>query len=165
MLDKVYTRKDIDKAFEMYYDMKQRSLKSLSVFTGIDIDTLVQWSEQYNWNKMCKDKDHRASDDCLSRMKRMAIKQLDSLENMIDKVNAGSVTDTFEVAKVHSVMNETRTSLLKERQYEDELASKSSTKDNSQTLSKLDGLRKDMQSLGISGINFNDSKSILDGDD
>lgn len=160
-----YTRKDIDDAFLVYYDMKVRNLGSLSTLTGIDVATLAEWSETYNWPKKLKETDNRISEDCFSRMKRMAIKQLDSLDDMLSDVASGKIDDTFAIAKVHSVMNETRSSFIKERQYEDEKAARNTTKDNSETLNKLDGLRKDMQSLGINGISFDDSKSILDGDE
>lgn len=162
---KEYTKDDIDRVFDMYYDMKCRSIIGLSTLTGISVKQLETWNRDYKWAEELRRRDYHYSRDTYSRIRRLTAKQNDVIEDQLDLAVQGRITDIHRIAKLITAVNDTRNSLLKERQYDDLQQQMQTSSGNEELLKKLDNLKKDMKDLGINGISFDSSASILEGEE
>lgn len=153
-----------EKAFEAYYAMKKRNLPQLAIATGETLATLVKWNEALNWRNRIAIRDGETRDAQISMMCALTQRQLNIMSDKLDEVENGVIFEVGEVAKVSAMLNNTRDSLIRSAQYEDEHSARLSSKDNTEVLNKLEGLKKDMKELGLSGVQFDSASSILDGE-
>ena len=162
--DVQYTKEDIDRALANYYDMKCRSLVGLSTLINIPLEILEQWNKTYNWPAELKKRDYHYGRDTYSRIRKQTVRQQDCIDKALYQIETGEVTDIHAIAKLVTSINDTRNSLLKERQYDELQQQLQTSSGNEELLNKLNSLKKDMKELGINGITFDGSDSIIEGE-
>lgn len=162
---KKYTREDIQRTFEMYYDMKIRNLIGLSTLSGVPIDVIEDWNKRYNWDKKLQKLDYNYGKDTYSRIRRQTVRQQNCIDVALKQIEDGNVTDIHRIAKVVTSVNDTRNSLLKERQYDDLQQQLQVSSGNEELLQKLEKLQKDMKDIGVGIIDFDGSGSIIEGEE